>query len=174
MARAPALALVVAAAVACGAGGGTAGSGAATGPLNASYFIEGREARLAAGRAEIPAAPGSAAMVLTTVFGRPITADLDGDGDDDAALLLVQQAGGSGTFYYVAAAVNDKGTFRGTNAVLLGDRIAPQDLTIEGGRILSNYAERRPDEPLAAAPSVGRTKRLALEGGRLVEVAPSR
>ncbi len=145
---------------------------AAGDPLNASYAIEDRDVRLTAGRAEWPAAPGSTTMVTTVVFGEPRYGDLDGDGDEDAAVLLLQQPGGSGAFYYVAGALQDRGTYRGTNAVLLGDRIAPQTLAIRHGVMIANYADRRPDDPKSVRPSVGTTSYLTVREGVLAAIAP--
>jgi hypothetical protein len=139
----------------------------ATDPLNATYIIGDEAIRLSAGRAERQAAPGSAAMIATAVFDTPVFGDLDGDGGDDAALLLVQQPGGSGTFYYVAAALAAGGIYQGTNAVLLGDRIAPQTLAIRNGVIVASYADRRPDEPMATPASVGRSEYFTVRDQRL-------
>ncbi|MEE4263993.1 MAG: hypothetical protein V2I56_14985, partial [Desulfobacteraceae bacterium] len=97
--------------------------------LKAVYTIEKRDIHLISGRAEVPVAPGSAINITTTVFGEPVYGDLNGDGRDDAALFLVYDPGGSGTFYYVATAITRDGIFQGTNAVLLGDRIAPRTIT---------------------------------------------
>jgi len=146
--------------------------GAAADPLHASYVVEGQDVRLVAGRGEVKAAPGSAMKIRTSVFGKPVYGDLNGDGVDDAALLLVQQAGGTGTFYYVAAALNVNGAYRGTNAVLLGDRVAPQNVAIRNGLVVANYADRRPEEPMSAAPSVGKSKYLILKDGALAAVEP--
>jgi hypothetical protein len=143
-------------------------SRAATDPLDATYIIEGAPIRLVAGRAEQQAAPGSATMVTTAVFGSPVPGDLDGDGRDDAALVLVHQPGGSGTFYYVAAALAADGAYRGTNAVLLGDRIAPQPLAIRDGVIHASYADRRADEPMAVAPSIAASRYLTVRDERLI------
>jgi hypothetical protein len=147
-------------------------TGAAANPLDATYSIEDRRIRLRNGRHEVEAAPGSAAKAATRVFGLPVSGDLDGDGDEDAVLFLTHDPGGSGTFYYVAAAVNEEGLSRGTNAVLLGDRISPEKIGIQNGVVFVDYADRRPDEPMAAAPSVARTKVLVLRDGRLTEIRP--
>jgi hypothetical protein len=146
--------------------------GSAKDPLLASYIVEGQEVRLVAGRGELKSAPGSATKIRISVFGRPVYGDLNGDGDHDAALLLVQHPGGSGTFYYVAAALNENGAYRGTNAVLLGDRIAPQNVAIRNGLVVANYADRRPEEPMSAPPSVGKSKYLILKDGTLAAVEP--
>ncbi|MEE4261219.1 MAG: hypothetical protein V2I56_00930, partial [Desulfobacteraceae bacterium] len=97
----------------------------------------------------------------------PVYGDLNGDGRDDAALFLVYDPGGSGTFYYVATAIARDGIFQGTNAVLLGDRIAPRTINIRNKVIAVYYADRRPDEPMAAAPSIVKTMYLTLKKGRL-------
>ncbi len=141
-------------------------------PLDASYSIDGREVRLSNGQAEQEAAPGSAEKVTTRVFGEPIYGDLNGDGTWDAALFLTQDTGGSGTFYYVAAAIREGDGYLGTNAVLLGDRIAPQNVQLESGLVVANYAERAPDEPMTAAPSIGVSKYLTLAGAELTDVGP--
>jgi hypothetical protein len=127
------------------------------GPLSASYMIEDRKVSLLDGRYEVEAAPGSATKVRTWVFGDPVSGDLDDDGDDDAALLLVHAPGGSGTFYYVAAALNMNGAYQGTNTVLLGDRIAPQNISIRNGVIIADYADRHFGESMTTPPSVGKT-----------------
>ncbi|MDA0302560.1 MAG: hypothetical protein O2822_08540, partial [Chloroflexi bacterium] len=114
---------------------------------------------------EVAAAPGS----TTRVFGNQATGDLDGDGQADVAFVLTQSPGGSGTFFYAAAALRTATGSRGTNAVLLGDRIAPQTTRIVDGLIEVNYAERKAGEPMTAQPSVGVTKRLRVVDGKLVE-----
>jgi hypothetical protein len=145
---------------------------AAVDPLNATYTLEGQKFRLIEGHNETQAVPASATKIETLVFGKPVYGDLDGDGYEDAALVLTHQPGGSGTFYYVAAALNRNSTYRGTNGVLLGDRISPQTIQIRNGVVVANYADRRPDEPMAAPPAVGKTKYLTLKSGQLEEIEP--
>lgn len=77
--------------------------------------------------------------------------------------------GGSGTFYYAAAALSTGSGYQGTNAILLGDRIAPQSTQIENGVIVVNYADRNPGEDFSVQPSLGMTKTLELQDGVLVE-----
>lgn len=122
-------------------------------PLNTTYTIDGQTVTLKNGSSSMPAAPGSASLVTTSIFGQPASGDLNGDGKADAAVMLVQNTGGSGTFFYIAAVIN--GGIEGTNAILLGDRIAPQNIQIEKGRIVVNYATRKSGEPMTAQPSVG-------------------
>jgi len=143
-----------------------------TAPMDASYRIEGRNVLLYHGRAEEETIPGSMMKSTVAVFGRPVFGDLDGDGDDDAGLILVHNPGGSGTFFSVAAALNRNGMYQGTNAVLLGDRIAPHDLDIRNGVIVVNFAERGPTEPMTAPPTVGRTKYLKVKALTLAAIEP--
>ena len=138
-------------------------------PLNATYRIAGQPVCLVGGRSEHPAAPGSATTIRTVVWRQPVYADLDGDGDVDAAVVLIQDPGGSGTFYYVAAAININGRYRGTNTVLLGDRIHPADIAIRNHVLVVNYLDRHPEEPLGAMPSVARTTALVVQQGQLSE-----
>ena len=147
-------------------------NGSAADPRNATYMVDGRQVSLNDGRCETEAAPGSASRIATVVFGKPVAGDLDGDGDEDAALFLMHSPGGSGTFYYVVVSINDGGGYRGTNAVLLGDRISPLQIGIRDGVVVVDYADRRPDDPMAAPPSVGKTKYLILHNGCLTEMMP--
>jgi hypothetical protein len=141
-------------------------------PLNATYTIEGRDIPLLNGRREVEATPGSATKIRTWVFDEPVWGDLNGNGAEDAALLLVHDPGGSGTFYYVAAALNTNGAYRGTNGVLLGDRIAPQNVAIRNGAVIANYADRRFEESMTSPPTVGVSKVMTLEAGELQEIRP--
>src|SRR3989338_5155671 len=131
-------------------------------PLNATYSIEGELITLENGRAEEESEQGSAIKIETTVFGEPAMGDLDDDGVEDAALILVYNPGGSGTFYYVTAALQGSGKAEGviTRSVFLGDRIAPQNISIKNGVVLVNYADRAADQPMSAKPSIGVSKWL--------------
>ncbi len=137
---------------------------------NATYVINGASIKLANGRAETEIAPGSASKLITQYFGNTASGDFNGDGTTDIAFLLTQSSGGSGTFYYSVAALKTADGYRGTNAILLGDRIAPQTTEIRNGEIIVNYAERKASEPMTARPSIGVSRYLKVENGTLVEV----
>lgn len=124
---------------------------------NLSVSVEGATFGLIDGKAEIEIAPGSATKNKLSIFGEPVFGDLDDDGDDDAAMLLANDPGGSGTFYYAVLAIKYDTAYQSTNALLLGDRIAPQTKEIRDGRALFNFAERRADEPVTTRPSIGRS-----------------
>ena len=132
-----------------------------------SVEVEGQTVTLVGGAAETAAAPGSATKIVTRYFGNDATGDLNGDGAPDVAFLITQSRGGSGTFYYVVAALKTATGYSGTNAVLLGDRVAPQTTQINAGELIVNYADRKPGEPMTASPSVGVSKYMKLVSGKL-------
>jgi hypothetical protein len=139
--------------------------------LGATYWINGSPVRLYDGRAVTAAAPGSATKIRTNVSGQLVYGDINGDGEKDAALILVHDPGGSGTFYYAAAAINFQNRYQGTNAVLLGDRIIPENIRIHNGVIVIYYADRRPGEPMSAEAAAVKSRTLILENNRLKSVA---
>jgi hypothetical protein len=136
---------------------------------NLTITIDGQPVTLVNGRSEVPTAPGSASTVVTQYFGNQALGDLNGDGATDIAFIITQSSGGSGTFYYAVAALQTASGYVGTNAVLLGDRIAPQTISITNGQLVVNYADRAEGEPMTAQPSVGVSKYLVVQGTTLVE-----
>lgn len=102
------------------------------------------------------APPGSATAQTVRVVDQQISGDVSGDGRPDAALLISDDPGGSGTFYYAALALAGNGGWHATNVVPLGDRIKPEGIDFTDGRFVYRFLERRPGEPMAAAPSVRR------------------
>jgi len=143
-------------------------------PLDATYIIEDDPVTLINGKAEKEISPGSASKIEVAAWGKPVKGDLTGDGISDAALILAYSAGGSGTFYYVAAALNnfDSGKTVGTNAILLGDRVAVQNISIDQKEIIVNYADRKKDDPMVIQPSIGITRRFMVESSLLTEMTP--
>ncbi len=137
---------------------------------NSTYLIEGKTVTLINGHAEIAATPGSATKIVTQYFGNEAAGDLNGDNLSDVAFIITQSRGGSGTFYYVVVALQTANGYQGTNAVLLGDRIAPQTTEINNGQLVVNYADRWVGEPMTARPSVGVSKYLKIQGISLEEV----
>jgi len=135
---------------------------------NAEYVIDGERVKLEGGVAEVEAAPGSAAMIVTKYFGNELLTDLNDDGREDIVFILTQNPGGSGTFYYAVAALNTEAGYIGSDGYLLGDRIAPQ--TTEESQnprqvnvVVVNYADRKADEPRSTTPSVGKSAYLKLD-----------
>jgi hypothetical protein len=143
---------------------------AAQTPREATYLIDGKEYALHDGQASVAMVPGAASKTMVQILGEPASGDLDNDGEADAAVLLVETTGGSGTFYHVAAALNHEGAFVGTQAVFIGDRIAPQLLTIQHGVVIVDYADRRPREAMVTPPSLQRSKHLFIRKNNLEEI----
>lgn len=133
-------------------------------PLNLTYKISGKDYTLVNGRVEKEIAPGSASKEIVMAFGEPVYADLDGDGvADDAVMYITQETGGSGTFFYVVEVINKDGVFKGTDAMFIGDRVAPQNINIIDGRAVANFAERKAGESFAVPPSVGKSIYIKLD-----------
>lgn len=134
-----------------------------------TYEVAGKPVTLKNGLSEVEAAPGSASKVTTRYFGNEATADFNGDGLMDIGFVLTQSPGGSGTFYYAVVALRTADGWKGTNAILLGDRIAPQSTSVSGTKLVVTYADRKPGEAMTAQPSVGVSKTLSIVNGRLTE-----
>lgn len=125
---------------------------------NMSYTVDGENFDLVNGKAEKAYSSDSASKNTLVIFGEPVYGDLDGDGDRDAAVLLANNTGGSGTFFYAVLVINNGGiVYSATNAMSIGDRIAPQTVEIHDGRAVFNYAVRRDDEPMSTLPSIGKS-----------------
>jgi hypothetical protein len=132
---------------------------------NTLYIINNQGVKLINGISSIESEPGSASKTITKYFGNEVKKDLNGDGRQDIAFLITQNTGGSGTFFYVVAAVdNGRNGYSGSRAFFLGDRIAPQN-TESGPQnsIVVNYADRNPQEPMTAKPSIGKSLKLTLD-----------
>lgn len=157
-------------------------------PRNAAYVIEGNAVTLANGMSEAAAAPGSASKIVTRYFGNGAMGDINGDGLNDLGFLLTQETGGSGIFYYAVVALRIKNPtgstnetdneaigaadeYRISNAVLIGDRIAPHPSEVRGGRFYIHYADRNLGEPMTAPPTVNISQALDINSqGLLVKV----
>lgn len=129
----------------------------------AMFTINGEQIVLLDGKYEHATAPGSASITSVTYFGNEVKGDFNGDGTEDKAYLVTQTTGGSGTFYYLATSL-------GGEAILLGDRIAPQTTEYRNGEIIVNYATRSDDEPMTASPSIGVSRYFKFENGKLTEI----
>lgn len=137
-------------------------------PANARYRLGTDVVTLVEGRRDIEAAPGSASRITTQLTDRRSYGDIDGSASD-AAVVLTHSTGGSGTFSYLGFQSGAQPASVGPT-VLLGDRVTVTNLAIAHGRIMVTYLDRRPNEPLAIAPSLPVTKLFAVSGGQLVEI----
>lgn len=124
---------------------------------NMTYDIEGEIFKLQNGKAENEPVEGFLSKTSLLMFGEPVYGDLDGDKDEDVAVWFINDGGGTGKFHYAVFVMNNGGEFKPTNAVFLGDRVAPQTLEIKDSRAVYNFADRKPDEPMVAEPTVGKS-----------------
>jgi len=139
-----------------------------SGPQNSTYSIDGEPVTLAGGKSEEEIVPGSASKKVTQYFGNEVSVDLDADGREDSVFLLTQETGGTGTFFYVAAALNTVDGWKGSDALFLGDRIAPQTTEVSSDPnrndvIVVNYLDRKFDDTMTVEPSVGKSIWLQLD-----------
>ena len=95
--------------------------------------------------------------------------DINADGKEDTALLLARYGAGSGTFLYLGAYISGPVTYRGSKVTYIGDRIAPQSISIKQGVVTIEYLDRRPDEALAAEPTVLISRQFTYRAGEFEE-----
>ena len=140
-----------------------------------TYYIEGQDFRLINGQAEKSYGNESSTKNILTIFGEPVYGDLNEDGLEDAAVLLVNEPGGSGVLYYAAIAIqNSDGSYQSSNALLIGDRIAPQTVEIRDGLAIYNYAERNPGEPMTTQPSLAQSMYVQYDKAtNMISIKPS-
>jgi hypothetical protein len=131
-----------------------------------TYTIDGKIIKLKNGTFSDPTS-----KTIIRYFGNDVIADLNGDGKNDSAFLLTEETGGSGTFFYVAAQITNGNNYIGTNAVFLGDRIAPQTTEYRGGLIIVNFADRMQGESFTTPPSFGISRYFKIINNTLTEVA---
>jgi hypothetical protein len=121
-------------------------------PTNASYIIDKQAVQFIDGQSS---SENNINGFTAMIFGKVIYGDLNNNQVDDAAVLIQMQGGGSGIFYYVAAAINSNSQAQGSEAILLGDRIDPQNIAIQDQYIVANYMIRKPGDSMAISPSLG-------------------
>lgn len=123
-------------------------------PINTRFNINHSDIQLVNGYAEQSVAPNSSSKVITQVWGAPKLADLNADGQQDAVLILSQNTGGSGTFYYLVVAIREANHYKGSKALLLGDRIKPQEIQVVANRVSVAFLDRLQSEPYSTSPSI--------------------
>lgn len=97
------------------------------------------------------------------------TGDLNADGKADSVALLASSGGGSGVFIYIAAYVSGPISYKGTEAIFIGDRVSPQNVSVANGVVTLNYLDRKSDEPFAAEPTVPVSKQFVYRNGTFQE-----
>lgn len=133
-----------------------------------TFTISGEPITLKDGVAILQTVPGAASVRTVRYFGNEVQHDIDGDGDLDTVFLVTDDGGGSGTFFYVVGAIKQPNGYTGTDAMFLGDRIAPQTTEMgEGTLVIVNYVDRAPGEPMSTQPSVGKSMWLQFDPERM-------
>ncbi|PIT93252.1 MAG: hypothetical protein COU06_00960 [Candidatus Harrisonbacteria bacterium CG10_big_fil_rev_8_21_14_0_10_38_8] len=143
-------------------------------PKDATYIIDGKPVTLTDGTSIVPTPFGSDSYMTTQYFGNEVELDLNKDGRVDTAFILTQTDGGASVFYYVVASLNTKNGYIGSNALLLGDRVAPQTTEVyKDSMIVVNYTDRNEGEGFTIDPSLGKSIYLILdsETNQFIEVS---
>ena len=132
-------------------------------PSSATFAFDDGPITLSMGRNE--GASGEETILLNKfAYG-----DINADGKEDTALLLARYGAGSGTFLYLGAYISGPVTYRGSKVTYIGDRIAPQSISIKQGVVTVEYLDRRPDEALAAEPTVLISRQFTYRAGEFEE-----
>ena len=138
-------------------------------PEDALYIIDGVSYQLNNGEIEVSEISGSATKTKVKIFSSDKIFDINKDRQDDFAVILTRDPGASGTFYFISLALSSANGFVGTNSILLGDRIAPQNVNIKEEQIVVNYATRYPGDSFDVKPSFGVSKYFFLADNELKE-----
>ena len=138
-------------------------------PSSATFTFDGEVVTLSSGRSAKAVVPGSALVEETLLLDKFAYGDINADGKEDTLLLLARYGAGSGTFIYLAGFISGPVTYRGTEAVFIGDRITPQSISIGGGTITVSYLDREDNEAFAAEPTVKVSKRFVYKNGGFQE-----
>jgi len=125
--------------------------------------IDTQEFGMSDGVAVLAPSQGSGTSNTLRLIGVPVMGDVGGDGNPDAALLVQHDPGGSGTFYYAVVAINDGGSYRASNALLLGDRIEPRAVEFTDGRFVYTYAERKPGDSMSERGTVEKSVTVTID-----------
>lgn len=132
---------------------------------DATYIIEGEKVTFDHGRAQYYDKSTNRTSPITRYFGNGVKTDFDNDGRTDDAFIITQEGGGSGTFYYFVARLNKATGPVGSQALFIGDRIAPQstELNNQNNTIIVNYADRGPKDSFTDKPSIGVSLKLMFD-----------
>lgn len=134
-------------------------------PSGATFTFDDEPVTLSAGRNETAITPGSALVEETVLLDQLAYGDVNADGKEDTALLLARYGGGSGTFIYLAAFVSGPVTYHGSEAIFIGDRIAPKSISISGGIVTVKYLDRKDGDAFATEPTVSVSKQFIYRAG---------
>lgn len=129
-------------------------------PSNATFIFDDGPITLSDGRSMRAATPQSALSEEIAIIDTVAYGDINQDNKEDTVLLLTRYGGGSGTFIYAAAFVSGPVSYKGSRVLFIGDRVAPQSISINRGIITVEYLDRNPSEAFAAEPTVLTSKQF--------------
>ncbi len=137
-------------------------------PSNATFIFEDGPITLSGGKTTIDIEGSSVLKEDVSLWGNFIAyGDINSDKKEDAAVIITRTGGGSGFFIYVAPFYSKAGSYKGGNAVFLGDRVAPKDISIADGILTVEYMDRAEGEPMAAEPTVLKSEQFKIKNGIL-------
>src|SRR3990167_4965926 len=110
---------------------------------SATFIFDNEKITLSAGKNERLIVPGSVLVEEIVLMDKFAYGDLNADGKEDTVLLLARYGAGSGIFVYLAAFASGPVTYKGSKAIFIGDRIAPQSLFIKGSAVTVEYLDRK-------------------------------
>ena len=76
-----------------------------------------------------------------TYLGNEVRGDLDNDGDEDIAFIMSDKSETGATRFFLAGAINTGGKYKGTNAMLIGDTVAPGGAEYKNGQIIITLSD---------------------------------
>ncbi len=135
-----------------------------------SYTIDGQVYKMNDGLAIAESTSSSVSKDIVRIFATYDSADFDNDKAMENLVILQKTTEGTGIFYYVAVAKMYVHGWVSSEAKLLGDRIAIQNAEYRDGKIIVNYADRKPGEPMVIQPSVGVSQYFKYENDRLTKI----
>lgn len=136
-------------------------------PKNSSFVIDEKKIRLKRGVSKIKLDKNSATKLITQYTGTNVVGDINGDGADDMAIILSQQSGGNEIRYYASVISSEKGKYKSSNTVFIGDRINVYSIALNNGNIMMEYADLPKEDTTVFAPTVLLSKILKFESGVL-------
>jgi hypothetical protein len=132
-------------------------------PSNATFVIEGNEVTFKKGKAEVDV-DGTGLTQEMSITDIITYGDINNDKKDDAAFIIVTTSPISGALNsYIAAYVSGPVRYKSTDTVAIGTQVSPKSVSIKNGVVIVNYLDRKSDEPLAADPTVEKTKSFRLD-----------
>ncbi len=138
-------------------------------PSNATFTFDEGLITLKNGVNQTPIVPNSATVIETTLTNTIEYGDINNDKKNDAVMFIIQDGGGSGVFTYIAGFVSGPLNYKGTNAVLIGDRLKPESISIKDEVITVTYWQRLPDQPFSVEPSLKTSQYFIYKNGRLID-----